>query len=100
MKEDQLKRGIELQKLIKEHKQALLCFEYDNNCREDLGEDLLPPDIISTNPKLIIEYDAFDDDHYRATRPVPMVLSDFLIKNIKDNIQINLTKLEKEFNDL
>lgn len=105
MTEEILKKANELKKLINEYESALLCFEYDNNeyendYRKDKGEDLLPPDIKSTNPKLIIEHDAFDDDWYRATKPIPMVLSDFLVNIIKEQIKENLSKVRKEFDEL
>lgn len=105
MEIETLKKGNQLLKLITEHEQALLCFEYDNNeyendYRKDKGEDLLPPDIRSTDPKLIIEFNAFDDDWYRRTLPIPMVLSDYLVNIIKEQIRENLSKLKKEFNEL
>ena len=105
MKLEQLNKANQLQKLIREYESSLLCFEYDNNeyandSRKDNGEDLLPSDIRSTNPKLIIEHDAFDDDWYRKTQDVPMVLSGFLINIIKEQIKENLEKLKNEFEEL
>lgn len=105
MEIETLKKGNQLLSEIKEHEKALLCFEYNANeymniVREDRGEDLLPPDIRSTNPKLIIEYDALDDDWYREKQEIPMVLSDFLANIIKEQIRENLTKLKKEFTEL
>lgn len=105
MKEETLKKANELLKLIKEHESALLCFEYDanewaNELRKNCKQELLPPKVESANPKLIIEHDAFDDDWYRATQPIPMVLSDFLVNIIKEQIKENLEKLKKEFEEL
>ena len=105
MEIETLKKGNQLLKLITEHEQALLCFEYDNNeyendYRKDKGEDLLPPDIRSTNPKLIIEFDAFDDDWYREKQVIPIVLSDFLVNVIKEQIRENLSKLNEDFENI
>lgn len=105
MEIETLKKGNQLLELITEHEQALLCFEYDHNeylndQLKDRGEELLPPDIRSTDPKLIIEFNYFDDDWHRRTLPIPMVLSDLLLSTIKEQIRENLSKLTKEFNEL
>lgn len=91
--------------LIEEHEKALLCFECDkneyiNDMREAAGEEKLSPEYESTNPQLIIEFDAFDDDWIRKQVKIPMVLSDFLVEMIKAAIIESLSKLEMEFNSL
>lgn len=91
--------------LIEEHEKALLCFVYDkneyvNDMREAAGEEKLSPEYESTNPQLIIEFDAFDDDWIRQQVKIPMVLSDLLVETIKAAIIENLSKLEMEFNSL
>ncbi len=91
--------------LIEEHEKALLCFVYDkneyiNDMREAAGEEKLSPEYESTNPQLIIEFDAFDDDWIRQQVKIPMVLSDFLVETIKAAIIESLSKLEMEFNSL
>lgn len=96
-----LEKANELAGLIKEHESALLCFEWDGNQYENYErpeDDQLPPDWISTNPRLIIEYD--DCDEMRQQQKIPMVLSDALIEFIKENIKENLSKLKKEFENL
>lgn len=102
MEKERLKEANRLNKLIEEHEKALLCFEYDkneyiNDIRESNGEEKLPPEYESTNPKLIIEYDEFDEDKYRRQLPIPMVLSEFLVDVIKVAIKENLCKLKTEF---
>jgi len=104
MQKETLQKGNELLKLISEHESALLCFEYDANyfenyCKSE-NEELLPPKMESTNPKLIIEYDSFDDDWYREKQEIPIKLSDFLINIIKEQIKESLAKLKKEFDEL
>ena len=91
--------------LIEAHEKALLCFVYDkneyiNDMREAAGEEKLSPEYESTNPQLIIEFDAFDDDWIRQQVKIPMVLSDFLVETIKAAIIESLSKLEMEFNSL
>ena len=91
--------------LIEKHEKALLCFVYDkneyiNDMREAAGEEKLSPEYESTNPQLIIEFDAFDDDWIRQQVKIPMVLSDFLVEMIKAAITESLSKLEMEFNSL
>lgn len=104
MNEEFLKKGNELLKQIREHESALVCFEYDENeeanyYREECRK--LAPNMISTNPKLIIEYDKYDEDiPYREMLSLPMVLSGFLVNIIKEQIKENLNKLQKEFDDL
>lgn len=78
MEKERLKEANRLNELIEEHEKALLCFEYDkneyiNDIRESNGEEKLTPEYESTNPKLIIEYDEFDEDKYRRQLPIPMV---------------------------
>ena len=68
--------------------------------RESNGEEKLPPEFESTNPKLIIEFDEFDEDWYRKQLPIPMVLSDVLVDTIKVAIKENLSKLRSEFEKL
>lgn len=62
--------------------------------REAAGEEKLSPEYESTNPQLIIEFDAFDDDWIRQQVKIPMVLSDFLVETIKAAIIESLSKLE------
>lgn len=105
MEKERLKEANRLNKLIEEHEKALLCFEYDrnehiNDMRESNGEEKLPPEYESTNPKLIIEYDELDEDWFRNQLPIPMVLSDFLVDSIKVAIKENLCKLKSEFEKL
>lgn len=103
MDKETLKKANELSNLIEELKKALLCFEYDENeipnSWKNEGEKL-PPKMVSTNPKLIIEYDEWDEDMYRHQQPIPIVLSDFLIDVIKQHIETNLKNLKQEFKNL
>lgn len=95
-----------LNKLIEEHEEALRCFEYNKNeCinyyREANGEEVLPPEFESTNPKLIIEFDEYDEGELaRRKLSIPMVLSDFLVDVLKKQIKNNLDKLKSDFNKL
>lgn len=105
MEKERLKEANRLNKLIEEHEKALLCFEYDKNeyinyISEANGEEKLPPEYESTNPKLIIEYDKFDGDRYRKQLPIPMVLSDSLVDALKMAIKEYLSKLKSEFEKL
>lgn len=101
-----LEEANRLNKLIEEHKEALRCFVYDKNeCinyyREANGEEVLPPEFESTNPKLIIEFDEYDEgEPARKKLPIPMVLSDYLIEAIKMSIKDNLKRLQTEFEAL
>jgi len=100
MDKETLKKANELARLMEEHESALLCFEwdvnqYDNYSRAD--DDQLPPKYVSTNPRLIIEFDGNDG---REQQMIPMVLSDALVEFIKENIKENLSRLKKEFENI
>lgn len=96
MKIENLKRGNEIQKLLKSFEEALNCFEYKH---AGDGESLLENQI-STNPKLMLEFDDYSNEGDKSIIPVPNVLSDDLIGLIKQGILLNIQLLESEFNDL
>ena len=105
MKKEILKKANELNKKISEFESALLCFEYDinepaNYHYAQIGKNLLPPNIQSTNPILIIEHLNLEEGEGRTQTKIPMVLSDCLIGMIKLAIKDNLDKLTQEFDAL
>lgn len=100
MNKDTLQKANELARKIREHEQALNCFEYDHNYfARDENSDL-EPDMRSTNPQLIIEHDDLEEWEGRTTTPIAMVLSDSLIEVIKLSIKDNLKRLQAEFEAL
>lgn len=94
-----LDRANTLAQKIEEHKQALNCFEVDLSAIYGSGES---PQWESTEPQIIIEYTEHDDVEfpYRNQIKLPMVLNEFLTNLLKSQIQENLEKLEKEFEEL
>lgn len=88
MEVEKLKKGNELNRKISELNSALNCFEFqfDENTPK-----------ISTNPRLIIEFDGGDD---REQLKIPMELSDYLIDLLKMTIKSELEKNQKEFSEL
>lgn len=106
MDKERLNEANRLNHLMEEHEKALLCFVYDkneyiNDMREAAGEEKLSPEYESTNPRLIIEFDTFDDDDWiRGQVPIPIVLSDYLVEMIKAAITESLSKLKIEFERL
>lgn len=96
MKIENLQRGNEIQKLLKSFEEALNCFEYKFGGD---GESLLE-NPISTNPKLMLEFDDYSNECDRSIIPVPNVLSDELIGLIKQGILLNIQLLKSEFKDL
>lgn len=68
-----LEKANELNRKIKEFGDALICFEFP----QEYGGG-------STNPRIIIEHDGFDND--REETKLPMNLSDNLISFLKDEI--------------
>jgi len=100
MTTEKLQKANELARRIRECEQALNCFEYDHNYYARDENPDIEPDMRSTNPQLIIEHDNTEEWEGRATTPIPMVLSDFLIKAIKESIKDNLKNLKAEFDAL
>jgi len=96
MKIENLERGNEIQKQLKSFEEALNCFEYKFGGD---GETLLD-NPISTNPKLMLEFDDYSNEGDRSIIPIPNVLSDDLIDMIKHGIILNIKSLESEFIDL
>ncbi|WP_419033421.1 hypothetical protein [Dysgonomonas gadei] len=99
MENETLKKANELNELINEYESALCCFEYDQNeyFNNTLPEGKkLPPRMITTNPRLIIEYDGDG----REQQLIPMVLSDVLVELLKQSIKENLAELKRQFKDL
>lgn len=97
MNKEKLAEANRLNKLIEENEQALNCFEYDKNY---WTEGVNEPDMVSTEPRLIIEHLDLEDFECRTQTPIPMVLSDFLIDMIKAAIKENQAKLKAEFEAL
>ena len=94
MDKETLKKANEISQKIIEHECALGCFYFDVNQYSDVA---VPPEYISTNPQLIIEFD--DCEGGREQQKIPMVLSDYLISMLKDAIKSNLDKLKSEFTE-
>lgn len=99
MEKEKLKKANELARKIEEHERALECFEYDPYYYSRDDNPDLSEETETTNPLLIIEFDN-PWEGTRETQKIPMVLSDFLIDMIKGAIKENLSKIEKEFNEL
>jgi hypothetical protein len=89
MKQETLKKANELSKLIQECNQAFNCFEY----RHVEGSP-----VFSLNPRLIIEFDNFDDGRDRVS--LPMNLSDTLINFLIAEIEKVRQVAIKEFESL
>lgn len=100
MNKDTLQKANELAQKIREHEQALYCFEYDHNYYARDENPDLEPDMRSTNPQLIIEHDDTEEWEGRTTTPIPMILSDYLIEAIKLSIKDSLKRLQTEFETL
>ena len=99
MNKERLEEANRLNKLIKEHEEALNCFEFDTNYYARDEDPNLPIVLESTNPVLIIEH----DNPFEGTREqkrIPMALSDILINAIKDSVKTKLEKLKVEFQNL
>jgi len=79
-----LRKANDLDKKIREFTEALNCFEW--------------PDKVSTNPRLIIEFD--DDEGGRSSIKLPMELSNNLIDWLKTEITKNRQNVVNEFNEL
>ncbi len=86
MEREKLEKANELDKKIREYKEALNCFQWEDN---DGG-------LHSTNPALIIE---FDNDG-REQIKLPMTLSDSVVNLLKEIITASLETTQKEFNNL
>lgn len=99
MNKEKLEKANRLNKLIKEHEEALNCFEFDTNYYAREEEPNLPIVLESTNPVLIIEHDN-PFEGIRERQRIPMVLSDHLINAIKDSIKKKLEDLKVEFKNL
>lgn len=82
---ESLEQGIKLKETIKSLNDALRCFTYNT-----------PSEAISTNPKIIIEYD--DEEGGRSQAALPIVLSENFIEYIKQeivkSISVNFEKLK------
>lgn len=78
------KKATDLNQTIKELEEALSCFEWSP------GKNMLP---ISTNPRIIIE---FDNDG-REQIKLPLVLSNVLIEILKKEIVSALESAGHEF---
>jgi len=89
MEIEKLKKGNELSQKINELNDALNCFEW-----WEFDEDAPK---VSTNPRLIIEFDGADG---REQAKVPMNLSEFLTDLLKNTIKSELEKAQSEFDKL
>lgn len=90
MENSTLEKANNLNKKIKEFKEALECFESTHPEDETIT--------YSTNPALIIEFD--DEDEMRRQLKLPMVLSDSLTGFLKTTIKAQLKMAEDQFKAL
>lgn len=88
MDQEVLKKANSLNQKIKELTEALNCFEYQPYC-DDSRADIR----VSTNPRLIIEYDG---DGGREQIKLPMNLSDTLVDLLKGIIKKELDVVTME----
>lgn len=95
MTNEQLQKGKELEKKIKNLTEAYECFEWKPYSDYPGYENTRP---VSTNPRIIIEYD--DGDDGRTTTHLPMELSDSFVAQIKLQISAELEALNKELDEL
>tara|TARA_R110002096_G_scaffold242885_2_gene434814 strand:+ start:380 stop:649 length:270 start_codon:yes stop_codon:yes gene_type:complete len=89
MTKEKVEQANSLDKKIKDLKSAMNCFEWTPD-----GSSVP----VSLNPRLIIEFD--DGDEGRVDMPIPMNLSNEMIKFIKGEISNSLVTALDEFNAL
>lgn len=89
MTKEQLDKGNELANKIRDFENALNCFEWKFSAQA-------PP--ASTNPRIIIEYDDYDD--VRSQIALPMNRSDTLVDLLKSTIKEKLGKAQDELDKL
>jgi len=87
MHESTLLKANELAKEIKEFKEALNCFEIE-----------FGTEVISTDPRLIIEFEDFEGG--RDNVKIPMNLNAVLIDFLKTEIKKGLAEAEEKFKQL
>jgi len=89
MNNQTLQTANKINKDLNEFERALECFETTIGDSEEKH---------STSPKLIIDFDDFDDG--RTQIALPMNLSDHMIGILKQNIIENIERMKKEFEEL
>lgn len=85
-----LNKANALNRKIKEYEEALECFEHRYGDENEF--------VFDRTPKILLDVD--DLDGGREQLPIPMILSDELIKFLKEQIILNLNLAKEDFINL